>query len=103
MHDLDTLQRLIVKQAVDKGWKQDAMYCIRRTFDELKELEEAIQSNKPAEVIAVEAIDCLYFILQAIENKAPEISMNDMFDKKYYENWSMLKKTEDENGSKVLR
>ncbi len=101
--DLDKIQAMVHAQAVKKGWKTEGKYCVKRAFKELNELKKAIDNGESEENIALEGIDVIYFIVQAIKDKAPNKSLNKAFMDKYEDNWVQKKKTEDEFGKEVRR
>lgn len=113
VYDLDRIQQAVYIQAVWKKWNMEALFCVKRAKEELNELDIAIQkakelpsgSNDPNGKmnVAEECIDVLYFIVQAVRDVAPEISLDDAFKLKYNANWIKKKKTEDYNGNVVLR
>ena len=106
MHDSYTLEgvsSMIDNQAIKKKWKREALFCIKRLRDETDELEHAILDGRSEEAIAIEGVDCIYFLFQALSAKAPNIPLSVAFYKKYESNWSNLKKTEDEKGNVVRR
>jgi len=113
VHDLNTIQQAVYLQAISKKWNTEALFCIKRAKEELNELDIAVQrlkqlpsgSNDPNGKmnVAEECIDVLYFIVQAVRDIAPEISLNDAFELKYNANWINKKKTVDSKGSVVLR
>ena len=106
MYDSFTLEKtmsMIVEQATKKKWKQDGLYCLDRLIEEAQEMKDAINDGCSEEIIAEEGIDCIYFILQAMADKASSIPPSVAFYNKYESNWVHLKKTLDETGKKVRR
>ena len=91
--DLDDLAYLINGQAKAKGWNREKLECIRRAKIELEELEQAIKEKKSGMIVAVEGIDVLYFVLQAVRDHDHNVSIMKAFDKKYEANWTDKKKT----------
>lgn len=102
-YTLEEASRMIDAQAVKKKWKREALFCIERLRDEVDELETAIKKGYTEEVIAIEGIDCMYFLFQVLSAKASKIPLSVAFYTKYESNWLHLKKTEDELGNKVRR
>jgi len=106
MHDSYTLEQassMIDEQAIKKKWKRESLYCIKRLRQEADELEHAIIDGCSQEAIAIEGVDCMYFLFQVLSVKAPDIPLSVAFYKKYESNWLNLKKTEDEKGNVIRR
>ena len=106
MHNSYTLEEassMIDKQAIKKKWKRESLFCIERLREEVNELETAIKEGHTEEAIAIEGVDCMYFLFQVLSAKASKIPLSVAFYKKYESNWLNLKKTEDEFGNKVRR
>lgn len=106
MHNSYTLEEMasmINGQAIEKKWKRESLFCIKRAHHELDEMKKAIENNLSQEEIAEEGIDVEYFLLQAMLDAAPTIPPSVAFKKKYDSNWIHKKKTEDEEGNVIRR
>lgn len=101
--DLDVIQRIVNHQAISKGWKTEGDYCLKRAYQELDELKEAVEQEKTKEEITSEIIDIIYFLVQVGLDKAEGISLTKAFLKKLEHNWTHKKKTEDAKGNEVRK
>lgn len=102
-YDLDTIQSMIHNQAVIKGWNTKREYMIKRAYDELREVQNAFGNEFDSKECALEIIDVMYFLFQALYDLDSECSLNNAFEKKYNDNWIKKKKTIDDNGVRIRR
>lgn len=101
MPTLEQIKKMVVNQAIKKGWNQEIVEMFNRLQGEEKEFEIAIQANYPSQEVAFELIDCIYFLMQIAENVCPDINLDEAFNEKYAENWVNKKKTR--IGGKIVR
>jgi len=90
---LEQIKKMVVNQAIKKGWNQQTKEMFDRLDGEEKEFEIAIQCAYPSQEIAFELVDCIYFLMQIAENECPEVDLDEAFNEKYAENWVNKKKT----------
>jgi len=93
MPTLEQMKKMIVNQAIKKGWNQQTVEMFNRLDGEEKELEIAINCDYKSDEIAFELVDCIYFLLQIAENKCPDVNLDEAFNEKYMANWVNKKKT----------
>lgn len=100
---IDQMNTMIVEQAKRKGWNNTLNWLFRKLFNEINELDIAIQEGRCIEEKMIEYIDVQYLLAQIKYEFAENESVVPYFDMKYASNEVTKKKTFDDKSQKVVK
>lgn len=102
MPSLEDWKYQTVKQADRKKWNNKTDFLVEKLQEEWNELQVAIEHDTP-ESISEEIQDIRIVLAQIENNECVGINSDQAYHDKLMDNYSMKKKTKNENGEWVKR